>query len=71
MAYRRLAFFDSDERNSRRGVRTSPSIAMNGLPSSKIGGSDKEQESLDRRLFLRSLAKWSGAAFAAVGFGGA
>ncbi len=44
---------------------------MDDLPSSEIGGSEKEHDSLDRRLFLRSLGKWSGAAIAAVGFGGA
>ena len=44
---------------------------MNSLPSSEIVGSENEQESLDRRLFLRSIGKWSGAAIAAVGFGGA
>src|SRR5258708_12656860 len=72
VAYRRLAFFDSNERNSRRrGVRTSPPIAMDDLPSSEIGGSEKEHDSLDRRLFLRSLGKWSGAAIAAAGVCGA
>jgi hypothetical protein len=44
---------------------------MNNPPSSEIAGSNKEQQSLDRRLFLRSIGKWSGAAIAAVGFGGA
>jgi hypothetical protein len=44
---------------------------MDNLASSEIGGSAKEQESLDRRLFLRSMGKWSGAAIAALGFGGA
>ena len=44
---------------------------MNNPPSSEIAGPNKEQQSLDRRLFLRSIGKWSGAAIAAVGFGGA
>src|SRR6516162_8819017 len=44
---------------------------MNNQPSSEITEPEKEQQSLDRRLFLRSIGKWSGAAIAAVGFGGA
>jgi SnoaL-like domain len=36
-----------------------------------IGEITSDKESLDRRLFLRSMGKWSGAAIAAVGFGGA
>src|SRR5215831_15344588 len=43
---------------------------MNNQPSSETAGPEKEQQSLDRRLFLRSIGKWSGAAIAAVGFGG-
>jgi hypothetical protein len=44
---------------------------MNNPPSSEIAESEKEQQSLDRRLFLQRIGKWSGAAIAAVGFGGA
>src|SRR6516164_2486920 len=44
---------------------------MNNQQSSETTGPEKEQQSLDRRLFLRSIGKWSGAAIAAVGFGGA
>ena len=46
---------------------------MNNLPSSEIGSENEQesQESLDRRLFLRSMGKWSGAAMAALGIGGA
>jgi hypothetical protein len=33
--------------------------------------SKTEEEAVNRRLFLRSIGKWSGAAIAAVGFGGA
>ena len=44
---------------------------MNNQPLSETAGPEKEQQSLDRRLFLRSMGKWSGAAIAAVAFGGA
>jgi len=44
---------------------------MNNQPSSETAGSEQEQQVLDRRLFLRSIGKWSGAAIAAVAFGGA
>jgi hypothetical protein len=46
---------------------------MNSLPSSEIGSENEQesQQSQDRRLFLRSMGKWSGAAIAALGFGGA
>ena len=43
---------------------------MNNPPSSESAPSEKEQQLLDRRLFLRSIGKWSGAAIAAVAFGG-
>src|SRR5215510_8446945 len=44
---------------------------MNKQSSSETTGPENEQQSLDRRLFLKSIGKWSGAAIAAVGFGGA
>src|SRR5262245_66047507 len=44
---------------------------MNNQPSSETAGAENEQQSIDRRLFLRSIGKWSGAAIAAVGVGGA
>jgi hypothetical protein len=43
---------------------------MNSEPSFEAGGPDQEKELLDKRLFLRGLGKWSGAAIAAVVFGG-
>jgi hypothetical protein len=36
----------------------------------QTNGPDEERELLDRRLFLRSMGKWSGAAIAAAVFGG-
>jgi hypothetical protein len=47
-----------------------PFAVMNNEPSFEIRGSEEEKELLDRRLFLRGLGKWSGAAIAAVVFGG-
>jgi len=44
---------------------------MNSEPSSEMKNSKTEEEAVNRRLFLRSIGKWSGAAIAAVGFGGA
>ena len=44
---------------------------MDNEPSSELVDSNKEQDSVDRRLFLRSVGKWSAAAIAAVGLGGA
>jgi hypothetical protein len=41
---------------------------MRGEPSIESASSDKEL--LGRRLFLQSMGKWSGAAIAAVVFGG-
>jgi hypothetical protein len=43
---------------------------MNSEPSVESGGSEQETELLERRLFLRGMGKWSGAAIAAVIFGG-
>src|ERR1700742_3855013 len=43
---------------------------MDTQSASETGNAGKEAESLDRRLFLRSMGKWSGAAIAALGFGG-
>jgi len=42
---------------------------MNSEPSSEMEDPNKEQEALNRRMFLRSVGKWSAAAIAAVGFG--
>lgn len=44
---------------------------MDNEPSSELGDSNKEQDTVNRRLFLRSVGKWSAAAIAAVGLGGA
>jgi len=44
---------------------------MNNEPSFETELSEEEKELLDRRLFLRGMGKWSGAAIAAVVFGGA
>jgi hypothetical protein len=44
---------------------------MNREASSETAASDEAKELLDRRLFLQSMGKWSGAAIAAVVFGGA
>ena len=42
---------------------------MNDETSKEMTGTEEERELLDRRLFLQSMGKWSGAAIAAV-FGG-
>ena len=42
---------------------------MNSEPSSEMTDSNKEQEAINRRLFLRSIGKWSAAAIAAAGGG--
>ncbi len=44
---------------------------MNHEPSNETAASDEAKELLDRRLFLQSMGKWSGAAIAAAVFGGA
>jgi hypothetical protein len=44
---------------------------MNHETSNETAGSDEAKELLDRRLFLQSMGKWSGAAIAAAVFGGA
>jgi hypothetical protein len=44
---------------------------MNEEPSNETTDTEEGRELLDRRLFLQSLGKWSGAAIAAVVFGGA
>jgi hypothetical protein len=44
---------------------------MNGKSSMETIGPEPEKEVPDRRLFLRSLGKWSGAAIAAAVAGGA
>lgn len=44
---------------------------MNDEGSNESTGIDEGRESLARRLFLRSMGKWSGAAIAAAVFGGA
>jgi hypothetical protein len=44
---------------------------MDNEPSSELGDSNQEQDSVNRRLFLRSVGKWSAAAIAAVGLWGA
>jgi hypothetical protein len=44
---------------------------MKSEPSSDVGDSEKAPELPDRRLFLRSIGKWSSAAIAAAAFGGA
>lgn len=43
---------------------------MNNEPSLETEGSEQEKELFDRRLFLQGMGKWSGAAIAAVVFGG-
>jgi hypothetical protein len=44
---------------------------MNDETSDETTGSEEGRELLGRRLFLQSMGKWSGAAIAAVVFGGA
>ena len=44
---------------------------MNSEPTFEKSGSEEEKGLLERRLFLRGMGKWSGAAIAAVIFGGA
>ena len=44
---------------------------MNDETSNETTGTEEGRELLDRRLFLRSMGKWSGAAIAAALFGGA
>src|SRR5271165_3681973 len=44
---------------------------MNDEKSPEATGAEEGRELLDRRLFLQSMGKWSGAAIAAVVFGGA
>src|SRR5262245_27413484 len=44
---------------------------MNGKTSNETTGAEQSREVLDRRLFLQSMGKWSGAAIAAAVFGGA
>jgi hypothetical protein len=42
---------------------------MNGEPTSEMTDSNKEQEAINKRLFLRSIGKWSVAAIAAASGG--
>ena len=42
---------------------------MNDEASNETTGTEEGRELLDRRLFLQSMGKWSGAAIAAVVFG--
>jgi hypothetical protein len=44
---------------------------MNDETSPEATNTEEGRELLDRRLFLQSMGKWSGAAIAAVVFGGA
>ena len=44
---------------------------MNDQRSNETVGTQERRELLDRRLFLQSMGKWSGAAIAAVVGGGA
>jgi hypothetical protein len=44
---------------------------MNDEASNETTGTEEGKELLDRRLFLQSMGKWSGAAIAAVVFGSA
>ncbi len=44
---------------------------MNSEPSFETEGSEEEKGLSDKRRFLRAMGKWSGAAIAAVVFGGA
>ena len=44
---------------------------MNEETSNETTGTEEGRELLDRRLFLQSMGKWSGAAIAAAVFGGA
>src|SRR5208283_4409011 len=44
---------------------------MNHETSNETIGTEEGRELLDRRLFLQSMGKWSGAAIAAAVFGGA
>ena len=43
---------------------------MNDETSNETTGTEEGRELLDRRLFLQSMGKWSGAAIAAAVFGG-
>jgi hypothetical protein len=43
---------------------------MNDEASSEATNTEERRELLDRRLFLQSMGKWSGAAIAAAVFGG-
>jgi hypothetical protein len=45
------------------------SLLMNDETSIKTRGTQEPRELLDRRLFLQSMGKWSGAAIAAAVFG--
>jgi hypothetical protein len=44
---------------------------MNDETSSETTNTEERRELLERRLFLQSMGKWSGAAIAAAVFGGA
>ena len=44
---------------------------MNDETSPETTGTEEGKELLDRRLFLQSMGKWSGAAITAAVFGGA
>jgi hypothetical protein len=44
---------------------------MNNQTSNETTGTEEAKDLLARRLFLQSMGKWSGAAIAAVVFGGA
>ena len=44
---------------------------MNDETCSEMTNTEETRELLDRRLFLQSMGKWSGAAIAAAVFGGA
>src|SRR5258708_36180270 len=76
MADYRHALFNADGRlgfrNERHAIVAIDSLSfMNHEPSNETAANDEGEELLARRLFLQSMGKWSGAAIAAVVFGGA
>jgi hypothetical protein len=69
----RDAFFNADgrlgDRNKRHAIAGATRSFMNDEASNETTGTEEGKELLDRRLFLKSIRKWSGAAIAAVVFG--
>ena len=69
------AFFDVDGcwriRDQGFGIASHQLFAMNDETSNEAIGTEEGRELVDRRLFLQSMGKWSGAAIAAAVLGGA